>query len=102
MIFSLYHIFRNVELAKEATESLIVAEARNVHLTSEPVYDDHCYDDDVDDDDDDEFSDTDSFDSTDEEEHAIISSRPDSNSSLKSEYIMQRNKNFIGKLIFCS
>ncbi|XP_055534245.1 uncharacterized protein LOC129723817 isoform X2 [Wyeomyia smithii] len=85
---------RGADLAQEASESLIVAEARNVLLSSEPVYDDHhgYYDED-----DDDFSGTDSFDSSDDddddddgdadEERAIIESRPDSNSSLKSERI---------------
>lgn len=75
---------RGVEFAQEATESLIVAEARNVLLAHETTHEDHCYDDEEDD----EFSDTDSFDSSDDEEYAaVINSRPDSNSSLKSDRI---------------
>ncbi|XP_058828396.1 triple functional domain protein-like [Topomyia yanbarensis] len=71
---------RAVEFAEEATETMIVAEARNTIISQEPAHDDHYYDDD-------EFSDTDSFDSTDDEERTAINSRPDSNSSIKSERI---------------
>ncbi|XP_058457420.1 uncharacterized protein LOC131434590 isoform X1 [Malaya genurostris] len=71
---------RAIEYAEEATETLIVAEARNTIISQEPVHHDHYYDDD-------EFSDTDSFDSSDDEEQAVINTRPDSNSSIKSERI---------------
>lgn len=80
--------FRDYEFAEQVTEPPIVAEARNVFISQEPNHHSPYYDDD-------EFSDTDSFDSSnddDDEEHAVSSSRPDSNSSLKSEY--GRGSNF--------
>lgn len=74
---------RDFELAEHVTEPATVAEARNVFISQEPTEQSPYYDDD-------EFSDTDSFDSSDDdddEQHAVSSSRPDSNSSLKSERI---------------
>ncbi|XP_065074372.1 uncharacterized protein LOC135698371 [Ochlerotatus camptorhynchus] len=71
------------ELEEQLTEHAIVAEARNVFIPQEPTQHSPYYDND-------EFSDTDSFDSSsddDDDEHAVNYSRPDSNSSLKSERI---------------
>ncbi|XP_055597099.1 uncharacterized protein LOC129747101 isoform X2 [Uranotaenia lowii] len=80
------------EIAQEATELPIVAEARNTQLShSAPVEQEHgnpyLYDDD--------FSDTDSFDSTDDEEREIVMNRPDSNTSIKSERITRVMKELL-------
>lgn len=72
---------RDFEVAETTVESVTVAEARNAFITQEPAKHEHYYDDD-------EFSDTDSFDSSDDEELiALSSSRPDSDTSIKSERI---------------
>ncbi|EAT47363.1 AAEL001509-PA [Aedes aegypti] len=70
------------ELA-DTTPEPVVAEARNVFISQhEPATDHEHFNDD------DDFSDTDSFDSSDDEELiALSSSRPDSNSSIKSKRI---------------
>ncbi|XP_055621765.1 uncharacterized protein LOC129765450 isoform X2 [Toxorhynchites rutilus septentrionalis] len=71
---------RTLDFAEEVSENSVVTEARNTLISQESTDHDHYCDDD-------EFSDTDSFDSTDDEEHALNNSRPDSNSSIKSERI---------------
>lgn len=68
------------ELSDTSQEPAVVAEARNAFISQEPAAHGHYHDDD-------EFSDTDSFDSSDDEELiALSNSRPDSDSSIKSAY----------------
>lgn len=69
------------ELSDTSQEPAVVAEARNAFISQEPAGHGHYHDDD-------EFSDTDSFDSSDDEELiALSNSRPDSDSSIKSARI---------------
>ncbi|XP_062556014.1 uncharacterized protein LOC134220868 isoform X2 [Armigeres subalbatus] len=71
---------RDFEMEDEPMD-VAVAEARNISLSQEPADHEHYYEED-------DFSATDSFDSSDDEDLIAVSkSRPDSDSSIKSERI---------------
>lgn len=72
---------RDFTMEDEPMEPEVVTEARNMFISEEPITHENAYDE-ID------FSDTDSFDSSDDEDLIALSkSRPDSDTSIKSERI---------------